>query len=373
MSEQHRLLFICPKDSPLESVFSALQSKGCDVRLAHSPYRALLTHRSRPVEVIVIDGRFLAVDDDFLSVVREIRSDVFVLGCFSGEHRVRVAGALATGLDAFVTEPFYPAELLALIDNALRRHNDYIRRDQQLADKLDALGEFAKGVAHEVNNPLTTISGWLQIFLSDTDRADPRYGNFSMLLKECERIQQVVRDLLDFAGQTSSNRAPVDVNRLLEDLLAGVGRTADSGVHVIKSLADRLPAVMADERLLREACRLLITNATEVTNGSGRIEVTTRPADDGCVEIVIADNGAGISEETLPHVFDPFYALNHDDVSGLGLSVCYGIVRGLGGRISVHSQAGKGSTFNVILPVLGNAPNATRKGNGNGNGNGNRH
>ncbi|MBM4080673.1 MAG: hypothetical protein FJ278_13300, partial [Planctomycetes bacterium] len=219
-------------------------------------------------------------------------------------------------------------------------------------------GRLARAVAHEINNPLTTISGWLQMFLADANRLDPNRETYALMQEEAQRIAAVVKNLMAFAERRPLHRQPVNVNALLSNLVDSfAGRASSAGIRMVKRLRPNLPSISADDDQLREACANILTRAQRVMGGRGTIEVSTEALSHGAVEILFRDSGPGIPSELLGKVFDPFSALEEASPGiGLALFVCQAIVQGHGGKIEVRSEDGQGATFAVTLPVNGSAP-----------------
>ncbi len=234
----------------------------------------------------------------------------------------------------------------------LRALNEHLVR----AEKLAAAGALAAGVAHEVNNPLASISSLIQIIQSRPLTPDKEAETREMLRlisTQIERISQVLRDMLDFARQRPPARAPLDLAHVVESSL----RLAafDKGFKRLKvttDFDDKVPHVSADPDQLQQVFLNLLLNARDAMPDGGDLRVALR-FDEDANEVVVefADTGHGIPAEILPHVFDPFFTTKRAG-AGLGLAVCYGVVTAHGGRVAVESGgAGPGTTVRVALPA----------------------
>ncbi len=224
------------------------------------------------------------------------------------------------------------------------------------AAKLAAVGEMAAGVAHELNNPLTTVTGFAELTLEDLPADSDLRSDLQMVLQEARRARDVVRRLLDFARQTESTRARADLNEVIVDVIELTRHLLKtSGVQLIFNLTDELPWVSMDANQMKQVFLNLFHNALQAMPSGGVLKVHTRKAIDEGREWVIAsvrDSGEGILPEHRERVFEPFFTTKSDQGgTGLGLSVTYGIVTDHGGRIEVDSQPGDGSTFTVWLPL----------------------
>jgi signal transduction histidine kinase len=230
-------------------------------------------------------------------------------------------------------------------------------------EKLAAAGTLAAGVAHEVNNPLASISSLVQILQARVppDAADDRSAETREMLRvisqQIARITQVLREMTDFARQRPPERAPLDVSRAVEASLRLVSFDENfKRLHLSTDFDPRAPLVSADADQLQQVFLNLLLNARDAMPAGGDVEVSTR-YDERAAEITIeiADTGAGIAPEHLAHVFDPFFTTKPTGRgTGLGLAVCYGIITAHGGRIEIAPDDGRGTRVRVALPVQAN-------------------
>ena len=232
-------------------------------------------------------------------------------------------------------------------------------RDMRLrlmeSDRLAAVGELVAGVAHEVNNPLSSISAFAQLLLRDGALTPPQRESVEVIRAETLRASQVVKDLLAFARRSEPQRVPLDVNAVIgRSLRMRRYQFAEAGVRVDTALAEDLPSVLGDPRQLQQVCLNLLTNAVQAMDGdvNGRLRVRSYLADENvCIEV--SDSGAGISPDARAHIFEPFFTTKKEgEGTGLGLSVSYGIVTAHGGSIAVVETGPEGTTFRVSLPAV---------------------
>ncbi|MFH1523524.1 MAG: ATP-binding protein, partial [Chloroflexota bacterium] len=224
------------------------------------------------------------------------------------------------------------------------------------AAKLAAVGEMAAGVAHELNNPLTTALGFTELVLEDMPEESSARSNLELVLREAQRARDVVRRLLDFARQGESVHVRSNINEIVTDILALVNHLLrTSGVQLFTSLTDGLPWVSVDQSQIKQVVLNLIHNALHAMPTGGELHLTTasrRRGKKDWVVICLKDTGMGIAPDDLERVFEPFFTTrSKDGGTGLGLSVSYGIVADHGGVIEVESQVGKGSIFTIWLPI----------------------
>lgn len=224
------------------------------------------------------------------------------------------------------------------------------------AAKLAAVGEMAAGIAHELNNPLTTVTGFAELLLDETPSDAPFRADLEMVMHEALRARGVVRRLLDFARQGEKSRARLDLNEILDDVLALTTHFIHtSGVQLTRITPPDLPWITVDANQMKQVFLNLIHNALHAMPVGGRLDIRAdvRPRQDReWLVVAVADSGTGIDPTDLDRIFEPFFTTRGDHGgTGLGLSVTYGIVADHGGTIEVESQPGAGSTFSVWLPT----------------------
>jgi len=224
------------------------------------------------------------------------------------------------------------------------------------AAKLAAVGEMAAGIAHELNNPLTTVTGFTELILEETPSDAPHRADIELILKEARRARDVVRRLLDFARQGERTRTKTDINEIIEDVLMLTRHLIHtSGVQLSIELIKDPPWVSVDTNQMKQVLLNLIHNALQAMPAGGTLEIrtSTRSKDNRqWVVIEVKDSGMGIEVKNKDRIFEPFFTTKSSSGgTGLGLSVTYGIVTDHGGTIDVESSSGKGSTFTVWLPL----------------------
>jgi signal transduction histidine kinase len=224
------------------------------------------------------------------------------------------------------------------------------------AAKLAAVGEMAAGIAHELNNPLTSVMGFAELAMEEMPTESDTRKDLEMVVRESVRARDVVRRLLDFARQSESTRASSSLNEVVQDVVALSRHLIHtSGVNLKLDLEESLPWVTMDPNQIKQVLLNLVHNALQAMPDGGKMEITTRSmARDGNNGAVVSvrDTGVGITQTNQSRIFEPFFTTKGDQGgTGLGLSVTYGIVTDHGGQIDVESQPGKGSLFNVWLPL----------------------
>ena len=274
-----------------------------------------------------------------------------------------------------VTEEIRAARQLRLMRDELASANgrltatvEQLRSTQaQLlqSDKLAAIGQLVAGVAHELNNPLTSVIGYAQLLeeeLLDASAGDALRAwadlaqDLRHIVDESERAARIVRNLLAFARRQTAERIPQQIVELATRVLSL--RAYDLRLNAIDlqtSFEPRLPAIVADGGQIQQALLNLILNAEQAMRGRAlrRLTVAARlDARAAAVELSVTDTGHGIDPTNLTRIFDPFFTTRDvGDGTGLGLSICYGIIRDHGGQIQVESRVQAGTTFSILLPA----------------------
>ncbi len=218
--------------------------------------------------------------------------------------------------------------------------------------KLAAIGELAANIAHEINNPLTTVLGFASFLAERIAPTDPMREELGLIQEEASRARDIVRDLLQFSRQRDFSPESADVNTVLEQVIAMVRRQGALNVITVEERYERdLPPVELDVSRIKQVFLNIINNAVYVMPNGGSLTVRTETANGG-VRIAFADTGPGIAPEHRDRIFDPFFTTKPEvSGTGLGLSVSLGIVQSHGGTIEVETEMGRGTTFTVALPL----------------------
>ncbi|MEP6551684.1 MAG: ATP-binding protein, partial [Gemmatimonadales bacterium] len=229
------------------------------------------------------------------------------------------------------------------------------------SEKLGAIGQLVSGVAHELNNPLASITAFAQLMLSDGNlNAEDRHAS-EVIASESRRAARIVHNLLTFARQHKAEKTYADINQVVENTLELRGYDLSvRGIPIERSYADPSPSTMADAYQLQQVILNLVTNAEQAMAGSERahhrLTVRTR-RDAETIRIEIEDTGPGIPPEGLERIFNPFYTTKPvGQGTGLGLSISLGIISEHGGRIWAENVAGSGARVCVDLPRVDPPP-----------------
>ncbi len=223
-----------------------------------------------------------------------------------------------------------------------------------LADRLASIGELSSGIAHELNNPLTSVIGFSQLLI-ESDVPDNIKEDLVIVYSEAQRAAAIVKNLLTFARKHTPVKQLSQINTALEDILRlRAYEQKVNNIEVEKHLAANIPEIMIDPFQLQQVFLNIIVNAEFAmleAHNKGKLVITTE-REDNIVRITFADDGSGITKENLKHMFDPFFTTKEvGKGTGLGLSICHGIVTEHGGQIYARSGKGQGATFIIELPL----------------------
>lgn len=229
------------------------------------------------------------------------------------------------------------------------------------AEKLASISMLSAGVAHEINNPLSSILTNVQNLIK-AEKDLERLKDLQLVEQETKRIARIVRSLLDFSSSTHIEKPATDINAAIRNIVQLVGYSfrEESGIVIEPHLGKNLPPAAIGEDECKQIILNLIKNSLEAIGTSGRIRIETAflPAE-SMVQCIVSDTGKGIPKALLPRIFDPFFSTKAESGnSGLGLSVVYGIVSKFSGLIDVESEEGKGTAMRIRLPA---APSGLQK------------
>ncbi len=352
MDDAMNVVFVGPDATAFAAAADALADEGHRVRCLVSPFKALTANTTAPADLTVIDASRL--DEQMLEVfeaLREVAPECMLLAAVAAPARSRAARILNLGSDAIVGLPADADEITALVRKR-REAAAAASHEATPDDKLEWLGEFAAGVAHNINNPLTTVVGYLQILCSQVEQSGKLGSVLPTMLNECDRISEIVKNLLLFSGRGNIEPRPVDVNRAVDAALLVASASEDNDkIQVERSYQPGLPTVMADEESLKLACEGILVNARQAMRDGGRLAVETAQNGSGRIFIRFRDNGPGVPPQKMKKIFEPFYTANGNGGIGLGLATSYGIVKALGGTIRVEPNDDDGATFTIELPA----------------------
>jgi len=287
------------------------------------------------------------------------RADIVIAGHKRGFVEVAyVDSELDFAGDPFLKEEGYLiAEVARDVAGIVERAEaEAIRRREQVwhADRLATIGKLASGIAHELNEPLSSILGFAQLAQKELSNPQQLAGDLDKIVHVSLHAREVVRKLLIFARQMPARKSTVHINQVVRDALTLIEtRCAVEGIAVVLRLAEGLPEIEADSSQLNQVLVNLMVNAMQAMPQGGKMTIETA-REPNCLLLAVEDAGIGMSAETQRQIFHPFFTTKDaQQGTGLGLSVVHGIVTSLGGTIQVRTSPGAGSRFEVRLPLTG--------------------
>jgi len=234
-------------------------------------------------------------------------------------------------------------------------HEELAQAQKQLiqSEKMASLGQLAAGVAHELNNPLGTITLFGRMLQKELTSHTDWEKDINLIVQEADRAAKIVKDLLSFSRETKLKPGLVNINTLVEEALSLViKRSLFRNIDVKQELDSELPTTFADPDLLKQVFLNIILNGAQAMEGQGMLTLRSHVEHGGKdMKIQIQDTGSGIAKEHLPKLFDPFFTTKEKG-TGLGLALVYGIISKHKGSLHVESELGKGTSFLIHLPVL---------------------
>jgi two-component system NtrC family sensor kinase len=225
------------------------------------------------------------------------------------------------------------------------------------SEKMASLGKLAAGVAHQLNNPLGSITLYSKLILEEYDLEPGMADDLKMILRDSQRCRDTVRELLEFARQKAQFMKPLDISQVIDRCLFLIEKQSlFQNVDIQKLLAPALPQVIGDSQQLNHVFMNIVINAAQAMHGKGTITIaTTEATTRDRIVIRIEDTGPGIDEKHIEHIFEPFFTTKEEGQgTGLGLSMVYNIIENHGGTISAESHPGQGTTFMIELPITRN-------------------
>ena len=249
----------------------------------------------------------------------------------------------------------------------LEKESLRIQAQLQQAQKMEAIGTLAGGIAHDFNNILSAVIGYTEIALADVPGNSSQHQNLQEVLKAGNRARDLVKQILTFSRQTEQELKPVQINQIVRETLKLLRASLPTTVTIAQQIESD-SAVLADPTQIHQVIMNLCTNAAHALRDNGgqlKIDLSDVMLDGsfieqhpylspgGFIKLSIADDGHGMEKSILDRIFDPFFTTKErGEGTGMGLAVVLGIIKSHGGTITVDSEVGKGSVFDVFLPVI---------------------
>lgn len=307
---------------------------------------------------LVLDGQPMVSGMFTPEAECRMEQDVFVHKVKRGHLSVRLHGGGGEG----AVRSFLPTEFELL--GALAKHVGWViakreamstkrnlERQLQHADRLAKIGQFAAGVAHELNEPLANILGFAQLAEQTPGLPAQAAKDLDNIIKAALHSREVIKKLMIFGRQVPLQKTLVDLNQVIRDTLYFIEMSASRNkVEVRMDLAEELPAIMADPQHLKQVMVNLVVNAIHAMPEGGALTIQTLSFKQD-VYLLVGDDGVGMTTEVLRQIFNPFFTTKDvDQGTGLGLAVVHGIVHAHGGIIEVESEPGRGTRFEITFP-----------------------
>jgi two-component system NtrC family sensor kinase len=313
------------------------------------------------IETVDRDGRELLLgyshleSPDFVLVLIKPRSEV-LKSWYTVQSGIFMI--LVVSLVVVLAVAFKVSDVMVRRIEESDRRREMTYRTVEHTNKLASIGRLAAGIAHEINNPLAVINEKAGLMRDLLERAPgfelgDRFLQLTDSIRDTvERCSGITHRLLGFARRMDAQIEQIDLNRAVLEVYSFLEKEAfHRDIEVRFELADDLPRVASDRGQLQQVFLNILNNAFAAVDNGGEVVVASWQEEPEWVAVSIRDNGIGMSEETLRHIFEPFFSTRKMAGTGLGLSITYGLVVKLGGRIDVKSAPGLGSTFTVYLPT----------------------
>ncbi|GAB4443879.1 MAG: response regulator [bacterium] len=351
MTDKQLILIVDDEEDNIVLLEKRLKASGFDTISARDGDEALELAFKYVPQLILLDIMMPKKDGyEVLEILRrnEKTKDLpVILLTARAEIPDKIRG-LELGAEDYVTKPFDFKELLARINSHLETKKEY--EEKIKIEKLVALSTMMMGVAHEVRNPLVVIGGFAKKLLSMTDESDPRYRYIAAIEKEVARLEKMIKDIYEFKTIAVVRNEEIYLKDFLQSILNEYQEKFEKQkIQLITNFSSQDRLFLMDKENLKKAFRNIIDNAIEAMPNGGTLIVETDFSSSTLV-IQISDTGAGIKEEDLKFVFDPFFTSKMEG-TGLGLTLAMKIIEQHNGTISIKSSKGFGTKVTIELSV----------------------
>ena len=371
--KEHRILFVDDEEFA-QITFKGQFKKEFNISTAGDGEKALDLIEKEEIALVVTDQRMPGMNGvELLRHIKERKPDTIRILLTAYPDMETVVEAINSGnIYRYLTKPYEEEEVRAALKQGLEKFHLVKERNRLYAEKLEtmkkmamtnrltAIGTFAAGMAHEIRNPLTSINTFITIAPERKD--DPEFlENFSKIaLEDVNRISRLVQEILDYARSSEPKFSEEDLNEVIHSSLFFIGmETEKMAISIHEDLSLEIPKMILDRQQIKQVLLNLFINAMDaMSKEGGIIKVKTHSIqknETDWVEIKVEDTGSGISEDSLEHIFDPFYTTKHDskdrEGTGLGLAIVHQIIQEHCGSIEVKSKVGKGTSFIINLPI----------------------
>lgn len=311
-------------------------------------------------EVSITYGKLNYTTKEFSTCKHHISSSIGIGNKKVGALKVgyRAVSKKAATRNLFLTEEknlikIVARELSLFIKRAaVEENNKKLEMQLQHSERLAFVGELSAGIAHELNEPLGRILGFAQLVKKNGSLTEQQDTDIDRIIKASLYTREIIKKLMLFSRQMPRQINAVNLNTIVQSILYFIDiRFQSRGIKIVERLDQHLPVIEADSVQISQVLVNLITNAIHAMAGGGKITIATKRKQNQ-VSLVVSDTGSGMSNEVKRKIFEPFYTTKPvGQGTGLGLSVVQGIVEEHKGKILVSSSPGKGSRFEIVLPL----------------------
>ncbi len=377
-----KILIVEDDGSVAGSIKNMLEDKGYVVPAIVSSGEESIEKVEETEPALVLMDLSLKGEMDGIEAAEHIRArfstPVIFLTAYADEERLERAKLVMPY--GYILKPFETRNLIIAIEMALytagveadrkRAEEERAKFEAQLrqAHKMEAIGTLAGGIAHDFNNILGIIMGNTDLSLADVPEWNPAHGNLKEVQKACLRARDVVRQLLSFSRKSEQQKTPTKIAPIIKETSKLLRSSIPSNIDIRYNIPEDQGTIMSDPTQIHQVVLNLCTNAADAMTGQeGVLEITLDPVtldedaavpyedlDPGpYVRLSVSDTGHGISPAETARIFDPYFTTKEvGKGTGLGLSVVHGIVKSHKGEITVHSEIGKGTTFEAFFPMI---------------------
>ncbi|NVM21732.1 MAG: response regulator [Desulfobacterales bacterium] len=352
MEKKGKILIVDDAVDTVELLRKRLRFEGYDTAEAHDGEEGLKLVAEYDPDLIILDVMMPKLDG--YEVCRRLKSDEntkyipILMLTVKGDVADKVKG-LDMGADHYLAKPFDYKELSARVRSLVA--TKAAREKLVEEERLEALEQMMEEVAHELRNPLTSIGGFARRVYDKLSESDPSKKYMKMIINDVARLENMVKKLIELKTVALSYRQPTNINDVIMEAVKSFEPDfEDKGVEVKTELLNNPPLISIDREHMKMALANLIANSIEAMQNKPKILKITSHISDGRMQIQVSDTGKGIPKDKIKNIFDPFLSSKIDG-PGLGLTFTLKIVQEHRGTISVESEPGEWTTFNITLPL----------------------
>ena len=352
MNKKNKILIVDDTVDTVELLKKRFRAEGYDTAEAYDGEEALKQVAEYHPDLIVLDVMMPKLDGyevcQRLKIDENTRYIPILMLTAKSDVESKIKG-LDIGADDYLPKPFDYKELSARVRSLLTIKAAHEKLVEE--EKSGALEQMMDQVAHEIRNPLTSIGGFARKVYGKLPEGDPNKKYMEMIINDVAILESMIKQLVELKTMAISFKKPTNINDLIMKALKLFEQEFnEKAIDVQSELADNLPLIPADEKLIKRALCNLIKNSIEaMAEGTKVLRIASRLSE-GRIEILVSDTGKGIPTEELKKIFDPFVTSKIYG-PGLGLTFTYKIIQDHNGTISVESEPGKGTTFTISFPV----------------------